>query len=241
MDVTPAPGAVIVDLADLGDQAFDQLYDDVLAPSFPETELLGRDVLRAQYLGDPSDFFGSAVLTAGRAVAVALCEHHRASGISLLNYLAVDPGIRQGGHGGRLLRHTLSRWETTDSVAFLAEVEDPRCHPSNDHGDPTARVRFYERHGAALLPLPYFQPSLGPGLARVPNLLLISLRTREAGLPSAGLTRFLDDNIAACEGEQARDHDPAYRALRDTVTAWPAHAPLWPLSRLTELPVQPSA
>lgn len=240
MDVTSAANpslseADIVEVADLTDAAFDQLYDDVLAPSFPDTELLGREVLHEQYLRGAPDYFGNAVMRDGRAIAAALCEQHGPSGISLLDYLAVAPGIRQGGHGGRLLRHLLSRWEGTDSVAFLAEVEDPRHHPSTDHGDPAARLRFYERHGATLLPLPYFQPSLGPGLARVPHLLLIALRTRETGLPSAGLREFLDDNIVACEGEAATD-EPGYRALRDRITAWPESAPLWPLSRLADLP-----
>lgn len=241
MDVTPSAAApvrdaVIVEVAGLGDEVFGQLYDDVLAPSFPETELLAKQTLVGEYLRGSQDFFGYAVVSDGKAVAAALCEHHRPSGISLLNYLAVDPGIRQGGHGGRLLRHALSQWETTDSVAFLAEVEDPRVHPSSDHGDPVARVRFYERHGATLLPLSYFQPSLGPGLARVPNLLLTSLRSRADGVPSAGLTQFLDDSIAATEGEDARNGDPAYRALRDSVTAWPDLVPLWPMSRLADLP-----
>lgn len=238
MDAPPpeAAGSDVVDIADLDDAAFEQVYDLVLAPSFPPTELLGREVLRALYLGGNPDFFGYTVLRGHRPIAAALCEHHRPSRISLLDNLAVAPDIRQGGHGGRLMRHLLSRWESADSVAFLAEVEDPRHHSGGEHGDPAARLRFYDRHGAQLLPLPYFQPSLGPGLDRVPNLLLLALRTRDSGLPSAALGAFLDDNITACEGDTARDTDPDYRSLRDRVTAWPPTAPLWPLSRLADLP-----
>jgi GNAT superfamily N-acetyltransferase len=231
------PDAVVVNVADLDDATFRQLYDDVLAPSFPVEELLDQGTMSAQYLGGRSDFFGYAAMRDGKAVAAALCEHHEPSGISLLCYLAVHPAGRQGGHGGRLLRHALTRWDAmTRSVAFLAEVEDPRHHQKSiDHGDPVARLRFYERHGATVLPLPYFQPSMGPGLARVSNMLLISLRTRMAGVPSAGLAQFLDDYVVACEGEEVKNNEPVYRALRDRVTAWPELVPVWPLSRLTDI------
>jgi hypothetical protein len=38
-----------------------------------------------------------------------------------------------------------------------------------------ARVRFYERHGARALPLPYVMPALSPGTKRVPGLMLMVL------------------------------------------------------------------
>jgi hypothetical protein len=227
---------MIVNVAQFDGEAFGQLYEDVLDPSFPAKELLDAEFLSGLYLGEDPDFFGYAVMEDGKAVAAALCEHHEPSGISLLNYLAVRPGGRQGGHGGRLLRHALAQWETlTSSVAFLAEVEDPRQPPSSDHGDPAARLRFYERHGATVLPLPYFQPSLAPGLPRVTNMLLLALRVRGDGVPSAGLTKFLDDNMEFCEGAEAKNTDPVYRALRDRVTAWRDLVPVWPVSRWEEI------
>jgi hypothetical protein len=45
-----------------------------------------------------------------------------------------------------------------------------------------ARVRFYERHGARALPLPYVQPALGPGTERVPRLMLMVLGGTDASL-----------------------------------------------------------
>jgi hypothetical protein len=45
-----------------------------------------------------------------------------------------------------------------------------------------ARVRFYERHGGRALPLPYLQPALGPGSARVPGLMLMAFGNEVPGM-----------------------------------------------------------
>lgn len=234
---TAGDETTIVDVADLDSRAFAELYRRVLAPSFTEDELIDEETLRSYYLSGVPEFFGCVTVLGAEPIAVALAEHHPASGLSLLNYLAVDPGIRQGGHGGRLLRHSVARWvEAVHPVAILAEVEDPRCHAASAHGDPAARLRFYERLGATLLPLPYFQPALGPGLNRIPDMLLINLHATPAGIPGDALRQFLDDYVAAGEGADARDHEPVYLALRQRIGEWPGSIPEWSMSRLAEIP-----
>lgn len=233
-----APDATLfADVSDLDHETFGHLYRDVLAPSFSAEQLFDEDMMRSQYLGGNPALFGSVAIRGGLPVAGALGEYHEPSHLVLLNYLAVRCDSRRGGLGERLLRHVLPQWRTSTSPdAILAEVEDPRYHESGPHGDPAARLHFYERLGATLLPIPYFQPALGPRLSRVQNMVLICLHTREAGVPSKGLARFLDDYVGSCEGETAKNTDPDYRAMRDRITSWPDLVPTWPMSRLNDIP-----
>ena len=187
------------------------LHARVLAPSFPPDELEGVDGM-------------TAALRRGTLVAAAACDDEGgvrglATGswsartrVLLLSYLAVAPGVRGGGVGGTLLDAALTAWvERLDPLVVLAEVEDPRAttgHRVEEHGDPVARLRFYRRHGARPLPLPYVQPALGPGARRVPGMLLLALAVdselvdEDGGwrVPAAALRGFLEEYYAATEG-----------------------------------------
>jgi len=192
-----------------------QVHAQVLRPCFPDDELADLPVLQA-------------ALTTGRLhVVVARDEHglrgaalgewYPASGVLLLEYLAIAPGGRGGGIGTRLLQHALDAWRTDlDPWLVVAEVEDPAVHTGSEaHGDPAARLRFYKRHGARVLPLPYAQPALRPGGHRVPGLLLLALCAsgdRLAGVdadgrwhvPTAPLRAFLTEYWTASEGAPPR-------------------------------------
>ena len=95
----------------------------------------------------------------------------------LLAYLAVRPGGRGTGIGATLLQAARDAWTAELSPRLIVlEVEDPReVTGSEAFGDPVARVRFYERHGARALPLPYVMPALSPGTERVKRLMLMVL------------------------------------------------------------------
>ena len=100
----------------------------------------------------------------------------------LLSYLAVLTGGRSHGIGATVLRAAKDAWtEELSPRLIVLEVEDPREFTgSAAFGDPVARVRFYERHGVRALPLPYLQPALSPGTARVPGLMLMVLGGTDA-------------------------------------------------------------
>ena len=110
---------------------------------------------------------------------------------------------------------------------MLAEVEDPTRHEgSAAHGDPTARLRFYRRMGARILPLPHVQPALRPGGERVRGLLLLALRAsgdRLAGVESDGtwlvpaepLRAFLEQYFTEAEGRPPDDDE--WRGLADAL------------------------
>lgn len=198
----------LTDPADLA-----RLHAEVLAPSFPPAELVTLDALRTAVADGETQVL--ALWDDGPvAGAVGWCSPR--TRVLLLVYLAIAPGRRSGGLGGRLLTAALDAWQ--DALApllVLAEVEHPAHHVASEaHGDPAARVRFYARHGGQALAVPYFQPGDGPGGRRVPALLLVALRSQGAtSVPAAPVRAFLEEYLTASEGALA--DDDATRRLLD--------------------------
>ena len=227
-DATAPLPVELVDLVDPADLT--QLHAEVLAPSFPPAELLDLDDLLAG-CADGS-MYALGVIRDGRVVAGAVGEGAGPGSVILLVYLAIAPGGRGGGIGGALLDGAVARWVQQHSPAYvLAEVEHPDHHTaSEEHGDPAARLRFYARHGARALAVPYFQPGIGPDGPRVPALLLMTLAVDDSmrdpatsGEPAGRervsappLREFLESHLRSSEGS-LRD-DAATRALLDSVS-----------------------
>lgn len=224
----PAP-VELVDLVDPADLA--DLHAQVLTPSFPPAELIDLDDLLAGCASGA--LYALGVIRDGRVVAGAVGSGAAPGGVVLLVYLAIAPGERGGGIGGALLDGAVARWVAQFSPAYvLAEVEHPAHHTASvEHGDPAARLRFYARHGAQVLAVPYFQPGIGPDGPRVPALLLVTLYVDDsarAGSPGPDghervsappLRDFLTAYLLGSEGS-LRD-DAATRALLDSVAgAW---------------------
>lgn len=161
-------------------------YHDLLLPAFIPEELGSL-----QGLIDGVTH-GDAIVTVVRDGAeitgAAVGEWFPTSRVMLLAYLAVAPNARSGGVGSRLLRETLALWEERYSpVLVIAEVEHPGFHGSDPgRGDPAARLRFYDRFGAKLIDMPYFQPALRPGSKRVTGLLLLLLAARRGVIDASG-------------------------------------------------------
>jgi GNAT superfamily N-acetyltransferase len=175
---------------------------------------------------------GTLLLHGAEPVAGMVTEDYLDGRVVLLGYLVVAATARNAGLGARLLAEVVEAPAGGAPPLVLAEIDDPRFHPSNDMGDPVARVRFYDRAGARLLPLPYAQPSLRPGSPRVDNLLLIALGTTEPWVDGPTVAAFLTEYYEGCEGEDAVRADPAFLALRDAVLGRDGHLPLHPLSDL---------
>lgn len=137
-----------------------RVHHELLAPSFPPEERgtleelvagVGAGSLQVWVQDGPGrDVSGVAVVATWPGADVA----------ALLAWLAVGGPGRSRGVGSALLQHVVR--EVGDRV-LLAEVE-PADRPAGDpaHGDPRARARFYHRHGARRLVLPYWQPATGP-------------------------------------------------------------------------------
>jgi GNAT superfamily N-acetyltransferase len=173
-------------------------------------------------------------------------EWYPKSEVLLLAYLAVRPDIRGRGVGTLLLNHATEHWYAKrDPALSLAEVEHPGFHEVSGHGDPEARLRLYERVGALVLDMPYFQPQIRPGAGRVYDMMLIALgwrssvyRTSADGDTIHGrvVRAFLDEYFEVCEGPGLLETDAEYGLLR-SFTERPEGIRLLPLHRYRDVPV----
>jgi GNAT superfamily N-acetyltransferase len=209
----------------------DELFNEVLAPSFPPEELCSLEDLQTMIIeGHPTLI---ALDDDDRVIGGAVGEWEPEPRVMLLSWLAIRPGIRGGGIGGALLSAATEAWSTDFAPCIvIAEVEDPAAHKGSEAtGDPVARLRFYQRRGARALDMPYFQASLGEGLPRVPDLLLMVLHTEPqfAGtqpdtIDPAILRRYLELYQIQGEGQIATDEQAMtmWRAL----DAFPAGVPI---------------
>lgn len=226
---------VDVTLGDLGEADVARVHDRLLAPTFRPDELLTLHELRRDFTG-PAAQPSAVVLADAEPVAVMLGGWFVDHRVLLLTYLAVDPAARGLGLGSRLLRDVLGRWAAQQPGALvLAEVDDPRHWPADGvQGDPVARLRFYGRNGARLVPFPYAQPALRPGARRVDGMLLLRL-DRTPGVPGDVLARFLVENAAASDGEEAPPPDPALARAVERARGLDLDAGLLPVERWAEV------
>jgi len=219
-------------------EQFDAVYSDVLVPSFPPDELDSLDTFRRGLRA--GDVLGTAVLgDDGRPLAAMVGEWSPDSRVLLLSYLAVADGSRRLGIGGPLYETVLGRWRTEFAPCLiLAEIEHPDGHESSPaYGDPAARLRFYGRHGASILRLPYFQPALRGGGSRVYGMLLLALHVDpsygDAHAVDAGALRAFLTGYWEVEGGVG--DDPATVALFSGLDV--GAVPLLPTYRYAEVPV----
>ncbi|WP_258725610.1 GNAT family N-acetyltransferase [Cellulomonas sp. NS3] len=224
---------VEVPLTDLDDGQVDAVHE-LLRSTFRADELVSLAGLRAGYRGE-APHPSVVVLAGGAPVAVMLAEWHVDHQVLLLAYLAVAPSMRGRGLGAHLVGDVLARWAAErDGALVLAEVDDPARWPGDaGHGDPVARLRFYGRLGARLVPLRYVQPALRASSGRVDGMLLLRL-DRGTDAPGDRIAAFLEENVVACEGAAALD-DPQVAGLVADARALTDGRALWPVDRWAEV------
>lgn len=203
---------VEVALSDLEPAVLAEVYHRLLAPAFRPAELMTLAEMREAYGANGTDP-SAVMLSGGTPVAVMLGEWYVQGQVLLLAYLSVDKATRSSGLGEHLVRDVLPGWlEGSASVLVLAEVDDPRSWPGSEGtGNPNARLRFYDRQGARVLPVRYFQPSLRLGSPRGEGMLLLRLDW-SPGLSSDLLGAFLEEYFTFCEGPKSLA-DPRVAAL----------------------------
>lgn len=203
-----------------------QVYASLLEPAFPPRELES-----VAWLVDGVAAGQVTVLVAEDAsgpVAIGVTEPLAESGVVLLDYFATRADRRGQGLGSALFSSVMTGvLERDRPAAVVAEVERPDRHPgSPEYGDPTARLRFYGRHGAQVLDLPYFQPALHEGDEALHGMLLLLLWAQpehlvDGGVPGPGL---LAPAVAAMMAGQPSDEETT--ALREA--AGRSVVPLYP-------------
>lgn len=171
-------------------------YVEILAPSFPASELTPRSAFLAQARG--GDLVALVAWIDDELCGVIVGE--RTGPTMLIAWLAVRADLRGRGVGSALLDAGKEEWMRSPEVELvLAELERPDMHVADEaFGDPRRRLRFYAGHGAAALDLPYYQPSITEGMPRVRGLILALVASRT----TATTPRMLE----AVEAEAVRNY-----------------------------------
>lgn len=221
-----------------------RLYREVLQPLFQPEELYSWEVFAEGLCPDQGPAMRVAVALDGEGSPVGglTAELFPSSGVLLIGYIAVQPHWRGRGIGSLLLTTAGPPWYDDPSVVLvLGEVHDPR-HAWQIAGEESlARVRFFERAGARVLDVGFVQPSLGLGLKRVPNFLLVVFAVKDVALvgidPPAVDARvvatFVREYFDRCESVHGPP-DPELARLLADVSRDPAVA-LLPLGRYADV------
>ena len=211
-------------------------YTEILEPSLPAGELEDLDELASRV--EAGETYAAVALHDGVPIGMVVADPFDEVRVLLLSYVAVRPGIRGGGVGAALLR-LLPAWrDRSDVEIVLAEIEDPRAHQVSDYGDPVARVRFYQRQGYQLLPIPFVQPRVAADQDRVPGMLLIVAPDERAGdrpVSRQLVHAFLTNYFESAEGAEVQD-DPEFKALLAVVERSGPELALLPPDRYAEIP-----
>lgn len=206
-----------------------RVHAELLQPAFPATELVSVEwLIRAVESGEASVL---EVADASGPLATAVTERLGSSGSVLLSYFATRVDMRGRGVGSRLFAQMLDAVRLQEEPALvLAEVERPDQHTgSAEYGDPTARLRFYGRHGARALDLPYFQPPIELDAEAVHGMLMLVLWVDPALVvsgtdgPSVAGSELVADAIDAILGPPTAQESLASSVLRAASAAASVH------------------
>lgn len=197
------------------------IHTQLLQPAFPANELVSASWLAGAVGSGEASML--VVEDDAGPLATAVTERLGATGSVLLSYFATRADMRGKGVGSRLFAQMLEAVQRQqDPRLVVAEVERPDRHTgSAEHGDPTARLRFYGRHGALALDLPYFQPPISDGDAAVQGMLLLALwvdpalletDAGDASLAGPGLVADAIDAILGTSPSHESSQEAALRA-----------------------------
>jgi GNAT superfamily N-acetyltransferase len=218
---------------DFDPDVLDRLYRDVLAPTFAPEELDPAASIAAS-LTPGGAGLAWAALADDEVVGGLVAERHPDADTVLVGYLAVRSDQRDRGLGGELMDQFRAHCETDPAVRLaVGEVHDPRRH--TDGADRAEdRLRFFARQGARVLDVPFIQPAVRPGGARVPGFLLLalyvdpSITAPDGGVPAETVARFVRSYYEVTEGTTA-PFDPELAALLERIERDPTVA-LLPMS-----------
>lgn len=219
MSYSPDMTSMVIEELDYANtNAVSEFYRVILVPHFDPDELETEASVRLG-LSEGRTKALTARSADGTLVGGLVVDWFAWSEVLLLSYIAVPDRYRGHGIGRRLLAATNTAWATElRPLLIVGEIEDPRYYHDKGYGDPQRRVEMYERTGARSLPIPYVQPSLSEGKARVAHLLLMVFGGSEASggtghVDGRIIEEFLTEYYDLAEGEIRNDDADMQRLL----------------------------
>jgi GNAT superfamily N-acetyltransferase len=167
---------------------------------------------------------GLALIRDGQPAGFAMLRLLGGTGWEYLRYFVVDAEQRGHGLGTRLWRLLTGRLRAQGATLLVLDVDDP-AEPGCDAAEiavRTRRIHFYERRGAALLPVAgYRAPQPGaPDDDSWEPLLLITAPLAGDGPPPAPL------QVVAAVYQYRWHLDPGHPQIAAVTAAGPAHETL---------------
>lgn len=134
--------------------------------SFPEEEMRPWENI-IEMIDNGSPFFRMIAVTDNNGVLVGFYTIWRFPGSFYIEHLAIDPGFRGNGIGGKIIAHIL---EEAGDTPVVLEVELPDANE-----DAPRRISFYKKCGfLSMDDFEYFQPPYRPDLDEVQLMLMVS-------------------------------------------------------------------
>jgi GNAT superfamily N-acetyltransferase len=152
-----------------------------------------------------------ALVSDGRAAGFAMLRPLGRTGWVYLRYFVVDRDQRGQGLGGLLWDQLTAELGRAGFTLLVFDVDDPDetgCEPAEvpvRH----SRIRFYQRHGANLLPVTgYRTPDTGAGATSwTPMLLMAASLSGRPAAPEAGQVRDIVDAVYRFRWQLEPDQD----------------------------------
>lgn len=139
----------MLNLRVLDEAQITDLYEQKMRSDFPPSELKYLSSILNMVRMGVYDVLG-AYDGEGRFAAYALVYRPREGRIALIDYLAVEQGMRGNGIGSALISR-LRGYYAEEMDALMIECERPKSAP--DEVEARRRISFYTRSGAVLTPV----------------------------------------------------------------------------------------
>jgi GNAT superfamily N-acetyltransferase len=124
-----------------------------------------------------ADELALALVGGGQPAGFAMLRPLGRTGWIFLRYFVVDQARRGQGLGGQLWEQLTARLKDAGFTLLVFDIDDPAepgCEPG-ETGLRFRRLRFYQRHGASLLPVTgYRAPHVAPGTSGESPMLLMT-------------------------------------------------------------------